>query len=103
MTKLLIARGKYTTLHFDISTPVREQQAWLALAGFNMHMGYYHNVGDDPEQEDALAGARAGNWKDAQWLCQLRDDYEYEGWTIQHSVSESQIDEWIGKLQKEAV
>lgn len=99
MAKLLVAKGKYNTLFFDISTPEQEHRVWLALAGFNMMQMYYCNIGDDePDQKAALAGARAGDWESAKWLCELRDDYEYEEWHIEHTVSESEMARWAAAL-----
>lgn len=92
--KILIYEGKYNDIYFDVSTPEKEQRAYLALFNFmDKVCGYYQRL-DCPDQTLALNGAWAGKWKEAKWLLQLRRDYEYEGWTIVHCVSEEEMKDW---------
>lgn len=98
MAKLLIAHGKYGNVIFDITAPEQEEKAWLALVGYHAIQGFYYNVHEHADQATAYAGAKRGRWTDAKWLCQLRDDYEYETWEIEHTASQDQITNWIGGI-----
>ena len=57
----------------------------------------FYEAGVDGDQVEALAAARAGDWRGARWMLQLRNDYEYEGWDIEYCVSDEEMDKWIKK------
>jgi len=91
--KILRYRGKYTDIYFDVSTEQKEQRAYLALFNYlDKVCGYYQYVEGD--EIAALEGGRAGKWRDARWLLQIRHGAEHEGWDIEYLVTEEEMANW---------
>lgn len=101
MTKALIYHGKYDDMHLDATD---EDKAFLALFSFiDKKLGYYCNITDKcPDWADELAaldGARAGSAKDAKWLLELREQYEYEGWDLVTLIDQEEQEGWINEAR----
>ena len=74
--KLLIWESKHGIVVVCAHTPEEEDRVWLYLFGSMDKMGYYSDLGDD--EDDAYRGAKEGKAKDAKWLLETHNDYEYE-------------------------
>lgn len=76
---LLTHYGKYGDRHIVANNKDEEAQAWLAMfRAMNEWDGFYYPedmYGDEPAAYRGACEGRAGS---AQWLLQLRSDYEYE-------------------------
>ena len=82
--KVLIWESKHGNIIVAARTPEERERAWLYLFKGMDGMGYYSDLGDD--EEDAYKGAKEGDADAAQWLLQIRDDYEYERVSVEEVI-----------------
>lgn len=80
--KIIIWHGEHGDVYVDAATPLREKKAWLYLFELISEYEYYSDLEDD--EKDAYEAALEGSAKDAQWLLEMRDEYEYERIEIEY-------------------
>ena len=76
--KVLVWRSKYGNVIVAARNTEEEDRAWLYLFKQMDEMGYYHDLGDDEDEDEAYLQAKAGEAKGARWLLGIRDNYEYK-------------------------
>lgn len=75
--KVLFHKGKYGDTLIPIQNEHEERLAWLAMFHVIREWeGYYKGLESD--QQIFYDKAMRGDWKEAKWLLQARNTYEYE-------------------------
>ncbi len=74
--KILVWQSKHGNVMVAARNEAEEGRAWLYLFKLMEEMGYYCDLKGD--ELDAYAEAKAGNWRGAMWLLEMRSSGEYE-------------------------